>query len=176
MKTETAGQVAANKQEICALLGAFVNQRPGLDFNNYGCAKSYRAELRSITRQRADALKLLRAVELRESISAKDLIEPFQTAYCGRLSLVENKGKPALDYCTGQYYPTEYRAAVCAVLARCLWEWVRVDCMPKGRLVHNSETGDTFERYGPKDLRAGDFIRDFFKREFGRGIQSRWFN
>jgi hypothetical protein len=176
MNTETAGQVAATKQEICTLLRAFIKQRPGLDFANYGCATSYRSELRSITRQRADALQLLRAVELRESISAQDLIEVFPRAYSGRLELTETKGKPALFYCAGQYYPTEYRAAVCAVLARCLWVWVSTDCMPQGRLVHNSETGETFERYGPKDQRAGDFIRDFFKREFGRGIASRWFN
>jgi hypothetical protein len=170
MKTETAGQVSATKQEICALLRAFVNQRPGLDFANYGCATSYRSELRSITRQRADALQLLRAVELRESISAQDLIEVFPRAFSGRLALVESKGKPALEYCAGQYYPTEYRAAVCAVLARCLWVWVRVDCMPEG-----VKDGDS-EVYGPKKLSAGGFIRDFFKREFGRGIQSRWFN
>jgi len=176
MNTETAGQVAATKQEICALLRAFINQRPGLDFNNYGCATSYRAELRSITKQRSDAIQLLRAVELRESIEVGALIAAFPRAYSGRLELTETNGKPALFYCAGQYYPTEYRAAVCAVLARCLWVWVSTDCMPKGRLVHNSETGETFERYGPKDQRAGDFIRDFFKREFGRGIHSRWFN
>lgn len=176
MNTETAGQVAATKQEICTLLRAFINQRPGLEFANYGCATSYRAELRSITRQRADALQLLRAVELLDSIEAGELIAAFPRAYSGRLALVESKGRPALEYCAGQYYPTEYRAAVCAVLARCLWVWVSTDCMPKGRLVHNSETGETFERYGPKDQRAGDFIRDFFKREFGRGIASRWFN
>jgi hypothetical protein len=176
MNIETAGQVSATKQEICALLRAFTNQRPGLDFANYGCATSYRAELRSITKQRADALQLLRAVELRDSIELGELVAAFPRAFCGRLELVEINGKPALNYCAGQYHPTEYRAAVCAVLASVLWNWFRVDCMPKGRLVHNSETGETFERYGPKDQRAGDFIRDFFKREFGRGIASRWFN
>ena len=170
MKTETAGHVTATKQEICTLLRAFINQRPGLDFANYGCATSYRAELRSITRQRADALQLLRAVELRDSIEAGELVAAFPRAFSGRLALVESKGKPALEYCAGQYYPTEYRAAVCAVLARCLWNWVRVDCMPEG-----VKDGDS-EVYGPKKLSAGGFIRDFFKREFGRGIASRWFN
>ena len=170
MKTETAGQVAATKQEICALLRAFINQRPGLDFNNYGCATSYRAELRSITKQRADAIQLLRAVELRESIEAGELVAAFPHAFSGRLGLTETKGKPALFYCAGQYFPTEYRAAVCAVLARCLWVWVRTDCMPEG-----VKDGDS-EVYGPKKLSAGGFIRDFFKREFGRGIASRWFN
>ena len=170
MKTETAGHVTATKQEICTLLRAFINQRPGLDFANYGCVTSYRAELRSITRQRADAIQLLRAVELRDSISAQDLIVAFPCAFSGRLALVESNRKPALEYCAGQYYPTEYRAAVCAVLARCLWNWVRVDCMPEGVKCGDSEV------YGPKKLSAGGFIRDFFKREFGRGIASRWFN
>jgi len=166
----------ANKAAIISLLRAFVNQRPRLEYANYGNAQTYRAELRGITRQRADALILLRAVELRESLTAQDLIEAFPRAFCGRLQLTENKGKPALEYCAGQYYPTEYRAAACAVLARALWVWVSEHAMPQGRLVHNSETGDTFERYGPKDLRAWDFIRAFFKREFGKGIFSRWFN
>jgi hypothetical protein len=175
MKT-TNEKNTANKDDLIALLRAFVNQRPRLEFANYGVAKTYRAELRMITRQRADALILLRAAELRESISAQNLIEAFPQVFCGRFELMEIKGKLALKYSAGQYYPTEYRAAVAAMLARCLWVWVATNCLPAGRLVHNSETGDTFERYGPKDLMAGDYIRDFFKREFGRGIKSRWFN
>jgi hypothetical protein len=170
MKTETAGQVTATKSEICALLRAFINQRPGLDFANYGCATSYRSELRGITRQRADALQLLRAVELRDSIEVGELIAAFPRAFAGRLELKETNGKTHLFYCAGQYFPTEYRAAVCAVLARCLWVWVRTDCMPEG-----VKDGDS-EIYGPKKLSAGGYLRDFFKREFGRGIQSRWFN
>jgi hypothetical protein len=176
MNTESAGHVTATKEEICTLLRAFINTRPGLDFRNYGTASSYRGEVRRITRQRADALQLLRAVELRDSIEVDELIAAFPRAYGGRLELTQKNGKLALHYCAGQYYPTEYRAAVCAVLARCLWVWVSTDCMPRGRLVHNSETGETFERYGPKGQRAGDYIRAFFRREFGRGIASRWFS
>jgi hypothetical protein len=155
MNTETAGQVAATKQEICTLLRAFINQRPGLDFNNYGCATSYRAELRSITKQRSDAIQLLRAVELRDSIEAGELVAAFPRAFSGRLALVESKGKPALEYCAGQYFPTEYRAAVCAVLARCLWHhWANHFASPN--IPHH--------------------IRETAKSEFGRGIASRWFN
>lgn len=36
-----------------------------------------------------------------------------------------------VGYCTGQYFPTEYRRAVCAVLASALWDYVREHCMPK---------------------------------------------
>jgi hypothetical protein len=42
--------------------------------------------------------------------------------------------------------------------------------MPEG--VKDGES----DIYGPKKLSAGEYLRDFFKREFGRGIQGRWFN
>jgi hypothetical protein len=77
MNTENAGHVTATKEEICTLLRAFINTRPGLDFRNYGTASSYRGEVRRITRQRADALQLLRAVELRDSIEVDELIAAF---------------------------------------------------------------------------------------------------
>lgn len=162
-----------DKSTILNMLRVWVNQRPGLEFGNYGDWSNYRSEMRRITRQRADALQLLRAVEL-SSITAEELADAFKRAYSGRLTLTERKGKMVLDYCTGQYWPTEYRAAACAVLSAALWEHVRLKCMPKGELVHNSETGDTFERYN--GLRAGDWIRRHFSREYGRGIASRWFD
>lgn len=162
MKTETAGQVSATKAEIIALLRSFVNQRPGLDFANYGEIKSYRAELRFITKQRSDALQLLRAVELRDSIEVGELLAAFPRAFAGRLTLVESKGKPALEYCAGQYFPTEYRAAVCAVLASVLWAYFR------------EGLADPIRK--PDGKSPGEYIRGKAKAEFGRGIQSRWFN
>ena len=83
MNTEAAGHVTATKEEICTLLRAFINTRPGLDFANYGNASIYRGEVRRITRQRADALQLLRAVELRDSIEVDELIAAFPRAYGG---------------------------------------------------------------------------------------------
>ena len=38
------------KTQILSALRAFVRQRPGLDFANYGDVKLYRAEVRSITK------------------------------------------------------------------------------------------------------------------------------
>jgi len=174
MKTETAGQVTATKQEICALLRAFVNQRPGLDFANYGCATSYRSELRGITRQRADALQLLRAVELRESIEAGELIAAFPRAYSGRLELRETKGKPVLFYCAGQYYATEYRAAVCAVLSSVLWAYFRSN-MPTPAGILNGLPIYYGSKRGEGNT-AAQWLRRKAKAEFGRGIASRWFN
>ena len=201
---DTAAPVSATKQEICSLLRAFVNQRPGLDFANYGDASTYRSELRGITRQRKEALELLRACELRDSITAEDMREGFR-AFSGRLSLVNRykvNGKgafytldaakkqaekhapavvsieafPALEYCAGQYFPTEYRAAVAAVCASVLWAYMR-ECMPVPVVKQYGKAGEPMETVQLYDgLRAGEWLRRHFRREFGRGIQSRWFN
>ena len=162
------------KQQIITALRAFVAQRSGMEFANYGDVASFRAEQRAITRDGKEARELLRAVELRDSITADDIIAASKRAYSGRLLIVERAdGAVAVDYCTGQYFPTEYRRAVCAVLASALWQRAWQD-MPAPTLHHNSETVETVERY--RGLRAGDYLRAGFRREYGRGLASRWFS
>lgn len=166
------------KQEIIAALEAFIKQRPGLEYGNYGEPRSYRAELRSIGKDLKHARELLRAVE-HSAITAEQLIAAFSAAFSGRLSIKEElthvvRNTPAgkiitteerrvrLDYCTGQYWPTEYRRAVCAVCASALWNFKREEL--------NAQTDN--REYGS----LGDEVRAYFRRSFGRGIQSRWFN
>lgn len=151
MTTITAATIGADKSTLLSLLYTFINKRPQLEFGNYGDRAAYRSEIRSITRQRADALKLLRAIELRESITAADIIAAFN----GRLTLGTNKGKLCLDYCTGQYWPTEYRAAVARLASSLLWSYWWSNC---------------------SSADVAHYIRKTAKREFGRGIASRWFN
>lgn len=163
------------KQAIIGALYTFIGQRPGLEFGNYGEPISYRAEVRAIGRDLTQARQLLRYVELRASITADDIIEASKRAYSGRLTITAtDDGKVSIDYCTGQYWPTEYRKAACAVLSQAIWRWTSAHAMPAPTLHHNSETGETVQRF--KGLRVGDYLRASFKREFGRGMASRWFN
>lgn len=159
------------KQQIIDSLHTFINRRPGLEYGNYGDPVAYRAETRAITKDLHQARELLRYVELRDSITSADIINASKSAYSGRLTI---GGDAKIDYCTGQYWPTEYRRAVCAVLASAIWAWKRDQCMPAPTLHHNSETGETLHRY--TGLRAGDYLRANLKREFGRGMASRWFS
>ena len=137
-----------NRAAIFSALYAWIHQRPGLDPGNYDRA-SYAAEMRQIGRDLRDARTLIRAVEL-SSVTAAALREAFERAFSGRLSWDGKK----LGYCTGQYWPTEYRKAAAAVAARALW-------------AHRAED------YKPGE---GLKMRAAFRREFGRGIASRWFN
>ena len=94
------------KRAILEALQVWIRQRPGLEFANYSELKSYRADLRQIAKDKHHAETLLSAVAIRDSITAKDLLAAF-SAYSGRLSISEDKGRAKLEYCTGQYWPTE---------------------------------------------------------------------
>jgi len=142
------------RQTIIDALDTFARQRPGMEYGNYGDIRSYRSELRSIGKDLADARTLLRAIEL-STMPTATLRKGFR-AYSGRLSLVNGK----LEYCTGQYFPTEYRKAVCAVCAAAFWDYFRDD------FAASAKPGES----------AGDAIRRNFRRHFGRSIANRWFN
>lgn len=177
MNTQTA---TPSKETILAALSAFARQRPGLDFSNYGDCKSYNAEMRSITKTLADFHILRRSVELSDGITAEMLMEASRRAFSGRLSFtVRDNGAVAVDYCAGQYWPTEYRNAACSVLASALWNHRRASMpAPTYKQYGSAENLPmrTEEGYGPKHISAGEWIRRSFRREFGRGIASRWFN
>jgi hypothetical protein len=145
---------------------------------------------------------------------------------CGARPLQGSAHEVKVDYCTGQYFPTEYRAAVARFCASVLWDFVREHAMPtpvyrvewkneRGEWVEATKTYDNsimaemaakvtreqlqrealtaFDtpppRYGetmiveryrfaglPHAISAGDWLRRYFRREFGRGIASRFFN
>ena len=144
------------KQNLLNCIKNFIGQRAGLEFGNYGEISSYRQEQRRITKDRHHAEALINAVAWRDSITADNIIEASKRAYSGRLSIIETgDGAFRIEYCTGQYFPTEYRAAACAVLAQALWYAWRSEC--------------------PKDhAKPGEYIRHQARCCFGRSIQKRW--
>lgn len=157
------------KPQLIQALRIWVAQRPGLEYGNYGNVSSYRSEIRSIGKDLQHARKLIDYVAWHDSITAQMILD---AANSGRLSIKVEGDRVRVDYCTGQYWPTEYRPAVCRLLSSVIWHWISAN-MPKGQLVHNSETGCTFERY--EGLRAGDWIRRQASRELGTSIAKRWF-
>lgn len=141
------------KYDILQALRVFVAQRPGFDWHNYDSMSSYRSDYRPVLQEKHDFRTMLDQIWWRDSITADDIIQASEHAFSGRLTIREKGDRVVeIDYCTGQYFPTEYRAAACAVLASVLWHYWRADC----------ETGDE--------------IRKLARDQFGRGIASRWFN
>lgn len=154
----------ANKQAVIDALNRWIAQRPGLEFGNYGDVSSYRSELRSIGRDLQHARSMINYVAWHDSITADMILD---AAKSGRLSIKVDGDKVSIDYCTGQYWPTEYRAAVCRLMSSVIWSWM-CDNMPKpvptnyGCPKHNG-------------LSAADYIRRQAVRELGRSIAGRWF-
>lgn len=121
----TAGLSAIESSAI-AQLCAFAAQNSGMDARDYydphdllsgrrsvyyQGVSAYKAEARSINadwRRFKDAL----AVAGAEGVTEADVIAEAPRAYSGRLSWAGGHW----EYCTGQYFPTEYRQAACAVL------------------------------------------------------------
>ena len=141
----------ATKQTIIDALHQWINQRPGLEFGNYGDVSSYRAEMRSIGRDLQHARAMVNYVAWHDSITADMILD---AAGSGRLSIVvRDDGTVAIDYCTGQYWPTEYRRAVCSLISSVIWYWLRENC----------------------EYKTGDDIRKAARRELGNSIANRWF-
>lgn len=84
--------------------------------------------------------------------------------------------KVRIEYTVGQYMPTEYRRAVCAVLASALWEYTREHCMPPLNHETVERNGFTYQTYGPVHMTAGDWLRAHFRQQFGKAIALRWFS
>lgn len=137
------------KNRIVAALQKWIAQGPRLRFENYGCRKAYSAEQRAVLRDRQDAERLLSAVQCIVDITGEDLRGAFG-AYSGRLAWDGER----LEYTTGQYWPTEYRKAACAVLARALWNHF-------GQ-TPECKNGDDVRRAAAQYMRNAGVVRRWF--------------
>ncbi len=146
------------KETIIQAMRKFIGQRSGIDFRDYqtgdwkASREAFNGDYRPMLRAGQDARVLLAAVSARDGITAENIVAACR-AFAGRLQLVERVDSVAVDYTTGQYFPTEYRNAACAVLATALWDYARA-----------------------QGYATGNEIRKWARGEFGRGIASRWFN
>ena len=165
-----------NKTALLETLHAFTRQRPGLEYCNYGDPTAYRSEMRSITKDRHHAEALLSYVAPRDSITAEMILEASRQSFSGRLTITpsDDGEKFSIDYCTGQYLPTEYRRAACAVLASAVWDWLRSNMPPADGVVTIDIGGKPLEVESHRGMTPGDYLRAAARRELGRPIASRW--
>jgi hypothetical protein len=145
-----------NKAHIIESLRKHIAGRSGMDWRNYGSREAAMDDYRKILCHGKDARNMLRLVEL-SSMTAQELLAGFQ-AYSGRLSYDESKG---CEYCAGQYYATEYRAAACAVLASAISQAVMDDFNANKTTITLGNARQHLLRYVTHNL--------------GRGIAGRWF-
>ena len=151
METQHTTPSTITKDDILDDLLRFVNRRTGINIRDYAksCAdkdgvSAFRTTYREILRDGRDARKLIRACRY---------LVPFG------ILLLQGRTRDRLtytdrgwDYCAGQYWCTEYRAAACRYLSRCY----------RDALMSQGMTGEQ--------------VKQRAKRELGIGIVRRWFS
>lgn len=135
-----------NKQQLVTALLAFTDQRSGIEWCNYTTREDFMEDYNGILRHGRIARQLLHWINWHESITADDILQQ-----CTSRLTIEPNG--SLDYCAGQYWPVEYRQAVCRMCASVIWSYFRDKC--------NCTTADQ--------------IRSAARKEFGRGIAQSFF-
>lgn len=107
------------EQHCLRALLVFAAQNPGFEWVNYQTGDwkrsraAYLGDSRPVQRQLREIRKLKwRFAEIPDSA----IQEASRRAFSGRLSFRESDKGVSVDYCTGQYWPTEYRKAALAVL------------------------------------------------------------
>ena len=146
----------ANTQTTIEKLIKFVNQRPGLDFANYGDVSAYRSESREITKDRSDFFELL-GLASRNIENLEDKLTELLIRSSDRLTLDKDGN---LQYITGQYFPTEYRPAACRALRSLIWD-----------SYANYKDGN-----GQPIYSTGHEIRKAIKRNLSRRVGKNYFN
>ena len=138
---------AIDVSEVFQALESWIKQRPGVDPRDYGDGRdrlrAYRQEVRAIGQDRKRAMKALdeaRGLYPAEPAILADSFRAFSgrlewksatlrcgyceygCTHCNQTGKVE---RMQLEYCTGQYWPTEYRKAAAAVLETYVSGWRR---------------------------------------------------
>lgn len=133
-----------------SLLSQFVAQRPGFDLCNYASMKDYRHDYyRTLKYKKAYESLLIQAERM-------FYLEDLNTALGERLK--NNSGRltykidlAELQYCTGQYFPVEYRYAAFSVLFYTVWDLTR-NLLQEGKEEHI--TGHEIRAYLNKRFRG----------------------
>jgi len=126
MNMSKRAQSALRDPSIPSALRAIVvyaAQNPGLEYGNYASGwndksgrAAYFSESRRITR---DWHRVRAAARMCENmqVTDADIMSACERAFSGRLKVNARPNNVyAVDYCTGQYWPTEYRLASAVVL------------------------------------------------------------
>ena len=142
-----------NTPELKAALRAFVAQRPGFEYVNYGNIAGFRADQKRAVRDKADALALISAYP--DDADSRFLTDALRSG--NRLHLENGE----LEYAAGQYWCTEYRAAVCRAVSDALHAHLYSHEKQSLQTVRQERLAETRKRMA---------------RIVGRGCANRWFS
>lgn len=120
--------IVSDAGPVLNALVEFAAQNPGIEPGNYSCSVDYNSERGKVTRDWYRFKKLLGQVcgELGMVPKREDyILRASMRAFSGRIHFEVEHGTDGpisitMSYTIGQYFPTEYRKAACAVLEEAL--------------------------------------------------------
>lgn len=136
----------SERDSILDTLSAFIEARGGMQARDYirdwrdtDGRRAYAADRRQVLGDLQDARALLAYVRWHPSIDADALCAVMGSDR----RLTYDRDRKRLHYTTGQYFPTEYRKAVCSALASAIWVYLR---------DNGADTGDAIRAAARRDL------------------------
>ena len=105
-----------NREKLAKNMREFALKKPGFEIKDYG--GNFEAYMSDYNSYKEDAdfnrnFSEQQLLEILNNNTDEEIRDAFKTAYSGRLSFDENM---ELHYCAGQYFPTEYQAALRSVI------------------------------------------------------------
>jgi len=120
-----------------SLLSDFVAKCPGFDLSNYPTIQHYRRDYyKAFKYKNAYELLLIQAERIFSIEDINAALGERLKNNPGRLSY--NIDQEQLQYCTGQYFPVEYRYAAFSVLLCTVWDLTR-NLLQEGKEEHITE-------------------------------------
>lgn len=139
METNTINTVTDEQTQVSIIfdeLKKWIAQRSKLDFADYGDRTAYGQDSRQVQADGRRARAALAEARSLQPARLGVLLDSFR-AFSGRLTWVPEPTnsigvstglEPAhLEYCTGQYWPTEYRKAAASVLETYIAGWKQAE-------------------------------------------------
>lgn len=161
MKTQISPLTTVEKIE------KFVNQRSGIVFRDYAengrdieGIKAFNSDYRQIINDRQDFYSILNlAIRRLTETKLNEMLTEVLTTRDGRLTMNKETGK--LNYCEGQYFPTEYRKAAARIVANMVWASYR----------------DEIEHNTPNNVyKDANQMRAAIKKHVSRRVMNNYFN
>lgn len=104
-----------NREKLTGAMKAFAYSKPGFELLNYSSETSYKSDYRHYKKDADFNREKMKYIDLiNDGLTDDEIRYCFEHSFSGRLSIADDG--ESLNYCTGQYYPTEYQAALRAVI------------------------------------------------------------
>jgi len=124
MTIENTTVATISESQIVFLLREFSAQKPNFSLCNYSTMADYKRDYKRMSDDRKAVKKFASYVSYTIDADMKEALLSALSSW-SRLTIKDSSNGVYLEYCKGQYFPTEYQYATARVLASAIWDYWR---------------------------------------------------